>query len=278
MHLLHVGKNLREVTEAEGARNRARFDAHRVYVINLMSAPGSGKTTLLERTLEHLCGRLRIGVIEGDIQGSADADRLSRFGASVRQINTHGACHLDPRQVAAAADDLDLDGMDLLFIENVGNLVCPAEFDLGEADRVMLLSVTEGHDKPGKYPLMFRTADLLILNKIDLIGATDFDAPEALRVARALNPHLESLALSCRTGDGLDGWWAWIERRREHARLHWDGESHGHEDDHDDDHDHDRGHDHGHDHGRAPDHAHDHDREDRPGDSARSGGPGPTGG
>lgn len=255
MHLLHVGRRLQEATDAEGARNRARFAAQRVHAINLMSAPGAGKTTLLERTLERLAGRWRVAVIEGDIQGSADADRLARFGVPVHQINTHGACHLDPRQVAAAADSLNLETVDLLFIENVGNLVCPAEFDLGEADRVMLLSVTEGHDKPGKYPLMFRTAGLLLLNKIDLLAATDFDPAEALRVARALNPELESLEVSCRTGAGLDGWIAWVDRRVEHARMHWEGEIHDHGHGHHHDHDHapDR------DHGPAPDHDHPHD-------------------
>jgi hydrogenase nickel incorporation protein HypB len=225
VHLIKVQQRLGERTDAEGAANRERFARQRVYVLNLMSAPGSGKTTLLERTLERTHDRWRIGVIEGDIQGTADADRLHRFGVPVRQINTLGACHLDPRQIAAALVDLDLDGLDLLVIENVGNLVCPAEFDLGEDDRVMLLSVTEGHDKPAKYPLMFRTADLLILNKIDLLSGTDFDPSEAQRSARALNPHLEWCEVSCRTGAGLERWIDWLAHRLEHARRHWDGDA-----------------------------------------------------
>ena len=228
MHLIQVQQRLGERIDAEGAANRARFDHHRVFVVNLMSAPGSGKTTLLERTLDRLAGRWRTAVVEGDIQGTADADRLRRFGVPVRQINTLGACHLDPRQVSAALVDLDLDVLDLLIIENVGNLVCPAEFDLGEAARVMLLSVTEGHDKPAKYPLMFRTADLLLLNKIDLLAATDFDPAEAQRAVRALNPAVEWCEVSCRTGAGLDRWIDWLAGRIEHAGRHWDGEAHEH--------------------------------------------------
>jgi hydrogenase nickel incorporation protein HypB len=228
MHQVHVQHRLQEQVEEVAAANRMRFAAARVHVLNLMSAPGSGKTSLLERTLEAAAGRWRMGVIEGDIQGSADADRVARFGVPVRQINTHGACHLDPRQVETALVGLDLEGLDLLIIENVGNLVCPAEFDLGEEDRVMLLSVAEGHDKPAKYPLMFSTADLLVLNKTDLEDLTGFDRAEALRAAHALNPHLEHLALSCRTGEGLDAWLGWLERRLAHSRQHWDGEAHDH--------------------------------------------------
>jgi hydrogenase nickel incorporation protein HypB len=226
MHLIRLQRNLRGRTDAEGAANRERFLRHRVHVINLMSAPGSGKTTLLERTLERIGERWRTAIIEGDIQGSADADRLRRFPVAVRQINTQGACHLDPRQVAAVLDGLDLDAVDLLVIENVGNLVCPAEFDLGECDRVMLLSVTEGHDKPAKYPLMFRTADLLLLNKIDLLEATDFDRAEAERAVRALNPEVEWCEVSCRTGAGLERWIDWLAERMAHARRHWDGVPH----------------------------------------------------
>jgi hydrogenase nickel incorporation protein HypB len=228
VHLIQVQQRLGAQAEVEGAANRERFARHRIFVVNLMSAPGSGKTTLLERTLERTEGRWRTAVVEGDIQGTADADRLRRFGLPVRQINTLGACHLDPRQVAAALVDLDLDALDLLIIENVGNLVCPAEFDLGESARVMLLSVTEGHDKPAKYPLMFRTADLLLLNKIDLLAATDFDAAEAQRSVRALNPEISWCEVSCRTGVGLDRWIDWLAHEIEHARRHWDGEAYSH--------------------------------------------------
>ena len=228
MHDLNVNKRLWEQTDELGQANRRRLDEARVYTLNIMSAPGAGKTTLLERTLDRLASRLRFGVIEGDIQGRADADRLARFGAVVHQINTHGACHLDPRQVSAVLDTMDLAAIDLLVIENVGNLVCPAEFDLGESDRVMLLSVTEGHDKPAKYPLMFRTADLLILNKTDLLPHTDFDVAEASRVARVLHEGIEILEVSCRTGVGLDRWIDRLEHGLAHAREHWNGTPHDH--------------------------------------------------
>lgn len=228
MHLVHVQHKLREQVDEAGGANRERFRAAGVHVINLMSAPGSGKTTLLERTLAWAAGRWRVAVIEGDIQGDADAARLAPFGFPVRQINTHGACHLDPRQVALAAAELELESLDLLLIENVGNLVCPAEFDLGEEERVMLLSVAEGHDKPAKYPLMFSTADLLLLTKWDLLPLTDFDAGIARRAVQALNPHLEVLELSCRSGLGLDAWLHWLDHRLEHGRLNRLGQAHSH--------------------------------------------------
>jgi hydrogenase nickel incorporation protein HypB len=228
MHQVHVEHRLRELSDEIGGNNREHFAAHRVHVLNLMSAPGAGKTSLLERTLELAADRWRFAVIEGDIQGSADADRLARFGVPVRQINTHGACHLDPRQVAAAAAGLELESLDILVIENVGNLVCPAEFDLGETDRVMLLSVTEGHDKPAKYPLMFSSADLLLVNKMDLLSMTDFDLTAAHQAALALNPYLEIREISCRDGLGMKAWLAWLEHRLEHSRRHWDGHAHQH--------------------------------------------------
>jgi hydrogenase nickel incorporation protein HypB len=200
-------------TARAGEANRVRFAERGLFVLNLMSGPGAGKTRLLERTLEGLAGELRIGVIEGDIEGAADAARLARLGAPVTTINTHGSCHLDPRPVMDAALSLPLAELDLLVIENVGNLVCPAEFDVGESARAMLLSVPEGHDKPAKYPLMFRTADLLLINKIDLADLCDFDADAAEHDARALNPALDVVRLSCRTGEGLEGWFDWLKGR-----------------------------------------------------------------
>jgi len=210
---VRIERPLLEQTDRAAAEARARYGEQGLYVLNLMSSPGAGKTSLLERTLERLGDRLRIGVIEGDIQGSADAERVARFGAPVHQVNTHGSCHLDPRQVTAALPELGDGALDLLVIENVGNLVCPAEFDLGEHARVMLLSVPEGHDKPGKYPLMFQTSDLLLINKVDLLEACDFDPDEATRVATTLNPALDVLRVSCRTGEGLDAWCGWLEDR-----------------------------------------------------------------
>jgi hydrogenase nickel incorporation protein HypB len=210
---IEVERSLLDETNREAAASRALFDAAGVLCLNLMSSPGAGKTSVLEQTLKRLDGRLRVGVVEGDIQGSLDADRLERCGAPVRQINTHGSCHLDPRDVATEATDMGLDDLDVLVIENVGNLVCPAEFDLGEHLRVMLLSVTEGHDKPAKYPLMFRTSDLLLLNKVDLLPYCDFDVAAASATARGLNPAQTVLQVSCRTGQGLDAWIAWLEVR-----------------------------------------------------------------
>jgi hydrogenase nickel incorporation protein HypB len=193
--------------------NRARFRAAGVYVLNLMSAPGAGKTTLLERTVEALKGKLRLAVITGDIATTRDADRLAAHGARVVQLNTGGACHIEAHQIEQAARPFALDALDLLLIENIGNLVCPAEFDLGEHDKVMIYSCTEGHDKPAKYPLMFKEAKALLLNKIDLLPYTNFDVDAALADARALNPAVEVFQLSATQGTGFGAWLGWLENR-----------------------------------------------------------------
>ena len=215
MHDITVGAPILQDNQAAALENRRFFGERGIYVCNVMSGPGAGKTTLLERTLEALAGRYRLAVIEGDIQTSADADRLARYGVPTHQINTGGACHLDARLVHDALHhlDVDLDALDALIIENVGNLVCPAEFDLGEHDKIMLLSVTEGHDKPSKYPLMFHEARVLLLNKMDLLPYVDFEVDRAVGDARGLNLDLEVFPLSCRTGVGLDAWLEWLERR-----------------------------------------------------------------
>jgi hydrogenase nickel incorporation protein HypB len=176
----------------------------------MMSSPGAGKTTLLERTIERLRGRLTLGVIEGDIETTADAERIERAGAETVQINTRGACHLEARMVGAALDQLDLAGVDLLVIENVGNLVCPAAWNLGEDARVVLASTTEGDDKPAKYPQMFAAADALVVNKLDLLPYVDYDMAKVRRYALAVNPRLRVFELSCRTGEGLDSWCEWL--------------------------------------------------------------------
>jgi hydrogenase nickel incorporation protein HypB len=220
MHDIHVESDLLASNQTIAQHNREHFSAHGVYVLNLMSGPGAGKTTLLERTLEALGGRLRVGVIEGDVQTRIDADRIARHGVPVVQINTGGACHLDARQVGSRLDQLALDELDLLVIENVGNLVCPAEFDLGEHDKVMLLSVTEGDDKPAKYPVMFQASRALLLNKIDLLEHVDFDPAKAVRAARALNLDLEVFHVSARTGRGLPAWCDWLEGRVARLRAH----------------------------------------------------------
>jgi len=213
MHQIPVETNLLADNAAVAQLNRQLFIEHGVYVLNLMSGPGAGKTTLLERTVEALGPKHRLAVIEGDVQTSADADRIAQHGVKAIQINTGSSCHLDARMIRDELGELDLHALDLLIIENVGNLVCPAEFDLGEHDKVMLLSVTEGHDKPQKYPVMFHAARLMLLNKVDLLPYVDFELEAAERAARALNLDLDILRVSAKTEEGLDEWYAWLKRR-----------------------------------------------------------------
>jgi hydrogenase nickel incorporation protein HypB len=193
--------------------NRDDFDRHDVTVVNLMSAPGSGKTTLLERVLGSLDG-VRAGVLEGDVQGSYDADRLASLHVPVTQLNTDpgfgGECHLDANMVRSALPALPLEDIDLLVIENVGNLVCPAEFRVGEDARVMVCSVTEGEDKPLKYPLMFRTCELVLINKIDLLPHLDFDVEQLLHNLDAVHPGVARMLVSASTGEGVDAWRDWL--------------------------------------------------------------------
>jgi hydrogenase nickel incorporation protein HypB len=194
--------------------NRADFDRAGVRVVNLMSAPGAGKTTLLERVVGSLDG-LRAGVLEGDVQGSYDADRLASLHVPVTQINTDpgfgGECHLDANMVRSALPAVPLESLDLLVIENVGNLVCPAEFRVGEDARVMVSSITEGEDKPLKYPLMFRTCELVLVNKIDLLPHLDFDLEKFLHNLDAVNPGVARMLVSARTGEGVEGWRDWLQ-------------------------------------------------------------------
>ncbi|MDY6909526.1 MAG: hydrogenase nickel incorporation protein HypB [Thermodesulfobacteriota bacterium] len=208
-----VVRNILEVNERLAATNRRRFDDAGILALNLMSSPGAGKTSLLERTIEALGGRYGLAVIEGDIQSSCDAERIHGKGAQAVQINTDGACHLDGNMIQTALDALVLDGVDLLVVENVGNLVCPAEFNLGEHYKVMILSVAEGDDKPLKYPLMFRQSAVLLINKIDLLPYVDCDVAKSRERARQLNPDQEVFEVSCRTGEGLEAWFAWLEAR-----------------------------------------------------------------
>ncbi len=193
---------------------RARLAAAGVPSFNLVSSPGSGKTLLLERTLERLGDRLRIAVVTGDVQTQNDADRLAAHtDRLVQAVVTNGACHLDARQVTSALEAIDLDDTDLLFVENVGNLVCPASWDLGESAKVVVFSVTEGEDKPVKYPKMFRMARYAVLNKIDLLPHLDFDVDRAVAFARAVNPDLRFFLTSARTGEGLEEWTSFLESR-----------------------------------------------------------------
>jgi hydrogenase nickel incorporation protein HypB len=200
------------------AVNRSLFAARGVFVLNLVSSPGSGKTTILERTLRDLAGSAGCAVIEGDQQTDRDAVRIAATGVPVRQINTGAGCHLDAHMVGHAAAEFDLGSIDLLFIENVGNLVCPASFDLGEHHKVVLLSVTEGEDKPLKYPQMFHAADVMLLNKTDLLPYVDFDMTKCREMARRVNPDITVFEVSATTGAGLDGWYGWLTERMNASR------------------------------------------------------------
>jgi hydrogenase nickel incorporation protein HypB len=190
--------------------NRARFAEKQLFVLNLVSSPGSGKTSILERTLADLADQLRFAVLEGDQQTSNDADRIAATGVPVRQINTGAGCHLDAHMVGHGVDHFDLNATDILMIENVGNLVCPAAFDLGEDHKVVVLSVTEGEDKPLKYPQMFQAANLMLINKIDLLPHLRFDLEKCKEFARRVNPKIRIIELSCHSGVGMDQWYEWL--------------------------------------------------------------------
>jgi len=199
---------------------RARFQEHGILCLNLVSSPGSGKTSLLERTLESLPPNDRVAVLTGDIQTENDADRLKRFRFPVRQITTGGTCHLDARMIERHLADWKLEDLDLLLIENVGNLVCPASYDLGEAAKVVVLSVTEGEDKPLKYPSIFLKSDLLVLNKMDLLPYVPFDINAATDNAHKVHPGMDIVKVSCLTGKGVHEWMMWLgQRRRAHKTL-----------------------------------------------------------
>jgi len=212
---IRIAEGILDANETIARANRDDFDRESVVVVNLMSAPGAGKTTLLERVVGELDG-VRVGVLEGDVQGTLDADRLASLHVPVTQINTDpgfgGECHLDANMVRSALDSVPLAELDLLVIENVGNLVCPAEFRVGEHHRVMVSSVTEGEDKPLKYPLMFRACELVLVNKFDLLPHLEFDLEKFLYHLDAVNPGVERMLVSARTGEGIDAWRTWLQR------------------------------------------------------------------
>lgn len=209
-----VIRNLLEANDAIARQLRALFASKGILVLNLISSPGAGKTTLLERTLTDLKGEFTMAVIEGDLQTDNDARRVAATGAQAVQINTGGGCHLDGAMVLDALSRINQEGLDILFIENVGNLVCPVEFDCGEDHKIALLSVTEGDDKPEKYPLLFNLSAAMVLNKIDLLPYVDFDSEKAERFARKLNAGLAVFPLSCRNGEGLEAWYDWLRGAR----------------------------------------------------------------
>ena len=207
---IKVLRNVLEANDAIAAENRQLLTDKGVFTVNLIASPGAGKTTVLERTIDKLKTEFQIAVVEGDIAGSADAERISRHDVPVVQINTGGSCHLNANMVRSALQSLPLDGVRLLFIENVGNLICPAGFDIGEDIKVVILSVAEGDDKPEKYPLIFEQSSAMVLNKIDLLNMVDFDLDKAKANARATNPKLPIFEMSARTGQGLNEWLDWL--------------------------------------------------------------------
>ena len=259
---ISVLQGLLSENDHAAAHNREHFDRHGVLALNLMSSPGSGKTRLLEETIGALDGELRIAVVEGDLETENDAQRIRDKGVEAVQITTGTACHLDAHMVHNALHQLELDGVDILFIENVGNLVCPASFDLGQHRNITLLSVTEGDDKPAKYPVMFRAADLMLISKSDLLAVLDdFEPERAERHLRELASRAPAYRISARSGDGMQAWFDWLRsefaamrervQRGETVRpaIQPDGQ-HLH------DHNHGHGHDHSH-HQRATGHSHD---------------------
>lgn len=232
-----VLQNVLAANDSIAQENRNLLADHGVFAINLMGSPGAGKTAILERTLERLAGELRVGVIEGDIRTSLDAERLSRFGIEIVQINTEpfgGDCHLAAPPIQGALQEFDLHALDLLVIENVGNLVCPAEFDVGEDRKIVALSVTEGEDKPLKYPLMFRVSDCVLLNKMDLAEYLGTDVSGFVRNIHAVNPKIACIEIAARTEYGMEEWISWLrremtsEKRTHGTRAHGPSPSHTH--------------------------------------------------
>jgi len=205
-----IAQNILAVNDTVAQEIQQMLATCGIHTINVMSSPGAGKTTLLERTIERLRGQLGVGVIEGDVETTADAERIEAAGAETVQINTRGACHLEAHMIRDALAQLELARINLLFIENIGNLVCPAAWNLGEDTRVVLTSTTEGDDKPAKYPQMFAASEVMVVNKLDLLPYVDYDLEKAKRQALAINPRLLIFEVSCRTGAGLDAWCAWL--------------------------------------------------------------------
>ncbi len=207
---IKVTTKILDANDRIAEENRKMFEEAGVYVVNLMSSPGAGKTSLLEKTIESIKDKVKVGVIEGDITGTNDAERIDKLGVPVVQINTEGACHLDANMIAEAAKELPLKDLDILFIENVGNLVCPAEFKVGENIKVMILSLTEGDDKPLKYPLMFQESSVLLINKIDLKDLLEVSIEKIKKDAQFLNPKIKVFEISCKTGQGIEEWTNWL--------------------------------------------------------------------
>jgi len=212
MSVITIERKVLQKNDEIATQNREIFTKKGLFVINVVSSPGSGKTSILERTLEHLKGKIKIAVIEGDVQTDFDAKRVERYGVPVVQIVTNGGCHLEAKLVKDALDNMNLDDVNILVIENVGNLVCPAGYDLGENMKVVIVSTTEGDDKPLKYPKMFRNASVLIVNKIDLLSYVDCNIEELKKNALQINPSLKIFETSCTSGEGIPEWCRWLGR------------------------------------------------------------------
>ena len=209
--IINVKEDILSANDEKAKANRELVDEHHIMMINVMSSPGSGKTSLITQTINRFKAKTRIAVIEGDIASTIDADKVSKLGVPAVQINTAGGCHLEANMVRKALDSLALDQLDLIFIENVGNLICTAEFALGAHKKVMLLSVPEGDDKPYKYPLMFTESDVVLVNKIDVAPYFDFNLAAFVKAVTGLNPKAKIMPVSAKTGEGLDAWFAWLD-------------------------------------------------------------------
>jgi hydrogenase nickel incorporation protein HypB len=215
MPIVTVERKILEKNDDIAAQNRQIFQKNSLFTINLLSSPGSGKTSLLEKSIKELNDSIKIGVVEGDVQTDNDAQRIAKFDVPVVQIVTNGGCHLEAKLVQNALENFELSDLNLLVIENVGNLVCPANYDLGEAKKIVMVSTTEGDDKPAKYPSMFRVSDVMIINKIDLLPYVDFDINMVRKHALMINPDLTIIELSCKTGEGFDNWLKWLQSNLE---------------------------------------------------------------
>ena len=207
---IEVLKGITSANDAIAAQNRQILDKHKILTLNLMSSPGAGKTSLILQTIDRLKNELKLAVIEGDVASKIDADKIDKQGIPVVQINTGAACSLEAQMITPALDKLPLENIDLLFIENVGNLICPAEFALGEHKKVVISSIPEGDDKPTKYPLMFTEADAVVINKLDLLPHLEFDLTGFCKTIEGLNPKVKIFEVSCKTGAGIDAWCSWI--------------------------------------------------------------------
>ena len=208
--VITIKEDILGANEEKAKRNQEKLDSKDIFTVNIMSSPGAGKTSLIMNTINQLRDKVRIAVVEGDVASTVDAEKIHERGISVVQINTAGGCHLDANMMANAMNNLPLNNIDLLFIENVGNLICPAEFALGEHKRAIIASLPEGDDKPQKYPLMFADADIVLLNKADLLPHLEFDIDAFTKTIIGLNPKVKIFQVSCKTGEGLEAWFSWL--------------------------------------------------------------------